>query len=367
MLQLVIGLLILSGIAAFLALLLEIADRYIADYGESHILVNESRDLLVKGGSPLLFSLMEQGIFVPSACGGRGTCAYCKVKIREGGGPLLPTETPYLNAAEIGDQVRLACQVKVRNDLKIEIPEDLFNVREFRVRVERIRDLTPEIKELSLGILRPEEGITYKAGQYVQLQVPRYELTRGPEFRAYSISSPARDKKKLELIVARVPDGAVSTYVHDFLKEGEELDVIGPYGDFHLRESERDILLIATGSGLAPIMSILYQLAEERSPRKTTLFFGDRATADLFYLDRLKELEQSIPHFRFVATLSRADEDAQWQGERGRVTNLIERHIPDGAPVDAYICGVPAMVESCEALLGKKGIPPDRIFYDKFA
>ena len=197
MLQLILSLLIMSGIAALLALLLEIANAYIADYGESSILINEEKELVVKGGNPLLFSLMEEGVFIPSACGGRGTCSYCKLKVTEGGGPVLPTETPYLKPEEVEDHVRLSCQVKVRNDLKIEIPEELFLVREFRVMVERARDLTPEIKELHLKLLPPEEHIKFKAGQYVQLQIPKYELTKGPEFRAYSIaSSPAAIEKR---------------------------------------------------------------------------------------------------------------------------------------------------------------------------
>ena len=127
-------------------------------------------------GGPLLHTLGQAGIFIPSACGGRGTCAYCKVKVHEGGGPVLPTETPYLSPQEVTDHVRLSCQVKVRNDLKIEIPEEFFQVREYRVRVENLTDLTPGIKGVRLSILSPPDGITFKAGQYVQLEVPRYKL-----------------------------------------------------------------------------------------------------------------------------------------------------------------------------------------------
>lgn len=366
MIQLLLSLILLSGIAAFLALLLEIAAKVLADYGETRIRVNDEKDLVVQGGSPLLFSLMEQGIFVPSACGGRGTCAYCKVKVMEGGGPVLPTETPYLTPEEIQDHVRLSCQVKVRNDIRIEIPEELFNVKQFRVRVERLRDLTPEIKELRLEILAPEEGIRFKPGQYVQLEIPRYKLTKGPEFRAYSIASPAYEPGHITLVITRVADGAVSTYVHKYMREGEELSVIGPYGDFYLRESDRDILMIATGSGLAPMISILYQMAQEGIRRNTTLLFGEKARADLFYMGRLQELETRLADFTFSPTLSRAVDDPQWTGGKGRVTGLIEARIPQGAMVDVYICGSPTMVESCIALLRQKGIPETRIFYDKF-
>lgn len=367
MLQLVISLLIISGIGAVLALLLEIADSYIADYAEKHILINEQKDLLVKGGVPLLFSLMDERIFIPSACGGRGTCAYCKVKILEGGGHVLPTETPYLSPEELGANVRLSCQVKVRHDMKIQIPEAFFLIKEFRVRLERIEDLTPEIKGLHLTILSPEEGITFKPGQYVQLHVPRYALTSGPEYRAYSISSSAAAHQNLELVITKVPGGAVSTYVHDYVKEGEGLIVNGPYGDFFLRDSETDILLIATGSGLAPIKSILDQIEREQIKRRTTLFFGARTRKDLYYFEALQGLQEKIARFTFVPTLSRPAEEDRWEGETGRVTDLIEKHVPENAPLEVYICGSPVMVESCEKLLKSKGISEDRIFYDKFA
>lgn len=367
MFELVFGLLILAGISAFLALLLEIADSYLADYGEKHILINEQKDLLVQGGRPLLSTLSEKGIFVPSACGGRGTCAYCKVNVLAGGGPVLPTETPYLSSEELRASVRLSFQVKVKDDLKIQIPEELFLVKEFRVRVEAIRDLTPQIKGLHLKILSLEEGIVFKAGQYVQLEVPKYKRTSAPEYRAYSISSGPHDHYQMELVITKVEKGAVTTYVHDYLKRGEELRATGPFGEFYLRDSERDILLIATGSGLAPIRSILHQIESEGISRKTVLFFGAKTKHDLFYYEDLKAWEKSLPNFTFIPTLSRSDEEDHWLGEKGRVTHLIEKHIPENASLDAYLCGAPEMVDSCAAILVKKGIQRDRIFYDKFA
>ncbi len=209
MLQLILSLIVISGIGALLALLLEIADSYIADYGENHILINNEKDLVVEGGSPLLFSLMENSIFIPSACGGKGTCSLCKLKVLEGGGPVLPTETPYLEKEELENHVRLACQVKVRNDLKIEIPEELFRVKEFRVSVEKLEDLTDDIKGIHLEISATEEGISFKPGQYVQLKVPKYELTGEPEYRAYSVASSSEAKRDLELLITRISDGAV--------------------------------------------------------------------------------------------------------------------------------------------------------------
>jgi Na+-transporting NADH:ubiquinone oxidoreductase subunit F len=364
--NLITSVLVISGIGALLALLLELADRFIADYGECQILINKEKELKVQGGSPLLFSLQDEGIFIPSACGGKGTCAYCKVKVLEGGGPVLPTETPYLSAKELEENVRLSCQVKVRNDLAIKIPEDLFMIKEFKVRVDRLDDLTPYIKGVNLAIVDPEEGIKFKPGQYIQLEIPKYKLSSAPEFRAFSMASFPEEHKKIELYVGHVEKGIVSTYVHDYLKEGDELVMRGPFGDFYFRDSERDILLIATGTGLAPIMSILRHMRMEMIPRKTTLFFGTRIEEDLYCVEELENLEKEISHFTYIPTLSRVTDNSPWKGERGRVTGLIEKNIPQGASLDVYICGNAEMVESCLEALRKKDIPVAQIYFDKF-
>lgn len=364
--QLIISVLVISGIGAVLALLLELADRFIADYGECQILINQEKTLTVQGGSPLLFSLQDEGIFIPSACGGKGTCAYCKVKVHDGGGPVLPTETPYLSYKELEDNVRLSCQVKVRNDLAIEIPEDLFLIKEFKIQVDRLEDLTPYIKGLTLAIIEQEEGITFKPGQYIQLEIPKYKLSGAPEFRAFSMASFPEEQQKVELYVGLVEKGVVSTYVHDFLKAGDELVMRGPFGDFYYRDSDRDILMIATGTGLAPIMSILRYMRREQIQRKATLFFGTRLEEDLYCVEELKNLEKELPTFTYVPTLSRVPDDSPWKGDRGRVTALIEKRIPEGANLDVYICGNAEMVESCLELLMKKGIPEEQIYFDKF-
>lgn len=352
--------------SALLALLLEIAHRYLANYGECRITINGEKELLVEGGGPLLFALADQGIFIPSACGGRGTCAYCKLKVFEGGGPVLPTETPYLTDEEVAENVRLSCQVKVRNDLTIEIPEELFLVKQFRAKVDSLVELTPLIKGLYMEILEPDEGLTFKPGQYVQLEIP---ASKGgePEFRAYSICSACSESDWVELVITKVPDGTVSTYVHDFLKVGDEITFRGPFGDFYYQESDRDMLMIATGSGMAPIRSILHHLRDEKIERKATFFFGGRTKSDLFYLDEMRDFEKELHDFTFVPTLSRPDKENDWDGEVGRVTNLLNKYLEDDPKVDVYICGSPPMVESCEEILTAKGVPLDRIFYDKFA
>ena len=364
--SLLLGILALGALGGVLALVLEVADSYLGFYGQCRIGINEGdKNLEVTGGSSLLSTLMDQGIFIPSACGGKGSCGYCKVKIAEGGGPLLPTETPYLEPQEVSENVRLSCQIKVRGNLTIEIPSELFLIREFRARVEGIRDLTSEIKELRLQLL-DSETITFRPGQYIQFQVPEYEGCPESVYRGYSIASAASDSTGITLVVTKVPEGLATTFIHEVLREGDEASFNGPYGEFYLRESDREIFFVATGSGLAPIMSMLCQMADERIPRKATVIFGARHKKDLFYVEEMEALKTRIPQLEIILTLSRPQEDEDWEGERGRVTQILERITQNGENKEAYLCGNPAMVESCEELLKKKGIPQERVFFDKF-
>ena len=201
MVEALFGILILSVLAALLAFFLELADSYFGDYGECVVSINKGdRELKVTGGSSLLGTLMDQGIFVPSACGGRGSCGLCKVKVHEGGGPLLPTETPYLEPEEKEQNVRLSCQVKVRENMSIEIPPELFLIKEYRALVSGLRDLARDMKEVKLQLIEPD-AIEFKAGQFIQFQVPEYEGCDDSIYRAYSVASPASDQKNIALIV----------------------------------------------------------------------------------------------------------------------------------------------------------------------
>jgi Na+-transporting NADH:ubiquinone oxidoreductase subunit F len=257
--------------------------------------------------------------------------------------------------------------VKVRNDLTIEIPEELFLIKEFKVRVDRLENLTPYIKGVTLGIVDPEDGITFKPGQYIQLEIPKYKLSGGPEFRAFSMASFPEEHQKIELYVGLVEKGIVSTFIHDYLKEGDELVMRGPFGDFYYQDTAREILMIATGTGLAPIMSILRYMRKENIQRKTTLFFGTRIEQDMYCVEELKNLEKELANFTYIPTLSRVSDDSEWEGETGRVTALIEKKIPDGSELDVYICGNAEMVESCLGALKKKGIPEECVYFDKFS
>jgi Na+-transporting NADH:ubiquinone oxidoreductase subunit F len=356
----------ISALAAFLAILMVIADATIANYGEVKLTVNEDTEYVVKGGLPLLSTLMGQGIFIPSACGGRGSCGLCKVKVPTGAGQYLPTELPWIDEEEMRESVRLSCQFKVKNDLQLLIPEELFNVREFTTRVAKIRDLTHDIKELTLELIDPKE-IEFKAGQFVQFMVPEYELTDESVYRAYSISSSSADRGIIELEIRLVPNGICTTYIHRYLKEGDEVVVNGPYGEFHLRESESDIIFIAGGSGMAPIKSILLDMLERGISRKATYFFGAVSLRDLFFLDEMRELESKMPNFTYIPALSAPKSEDNWDGEVGLITEVVGRHLETGENLEAYLCGSPGMIDACVVGLEKKGVPQELIFFDKFA
>jgi len=191
-------------------------------------------------------------------------------------------------------------------------------------------------------------------------------LAKESEYRAYSIASSAKEHKKIELFIAKTPGGIVSTYVHDYLKEGEKILMRGPYGDFYFKTSNKEILLIGTGSGLAPLMSILRHFETEKIKNKVRLFFGSRTQEDLYCQKKITKLERELYNFRFTPVLSRVGDDPTWKGEKGRVTTLIEKYVPENADLDVYICGNSKMVETCIDLLKKKGIPETQVFFDMF-
>jgi Na+-transporting NADH:ubiquinone oxidoreductase subunit F len=357
----------MAGISALLSILLVIAERYLANYGDCKVTINDEKEFVVKGGSSLLSSLSSQKIFLPSACGGRGTCAYCKCKVLEGVGPILPTEEPLLSPEERKNNIRLSCQVKVKKDIKIEIPDELFNIKEFKTRVAFIKDLTYDIKLIRFDLIEPNE-IKFKAGQYVQLETQPYNGVKEVVQRAYSMSSPAYEKNYVELMIRFVPEGICTTWVFKHLKEGDAVRIIGPMGDFHLRDGEGEIVMVAGGSGMAPMVSLLADMAKNKEIRKTTYFFGALTKKDMFYLDEIVEFEKQIPNFKFVPALSSPAPDDKWDGEKGLITIPLENHLKkiDTSKAQGYLCGSPGMINACTVIMKNLGITSDRIFFDPF-
>jgi len=356
---------IMSAIAGILALALTLANLYIANYGECKIVINNDKELVVDGGSTLLSTLNEMELYLPSACGGKGTCGLCTCKILEGGGPVLPTETPFFTKEELEDNMRLSCQVKVKQDMQLSIPEDLLNAKKYEAVVEFIKDETDTIKLLRFKITDGQE-IEFKAGQYVQLLAPPYPGNPESVYRAYSIASSAQEKEAIELIIGYVEEGLVTTYVHQHLSKGDEVSFNGPFGDFYLRDSDCEIIMVAIGTGIAPIRSILYQMKDQQIERKATFFFGARTEKDLVCADEMYEFEKTIPNFNFRPVLSREPEESGWEGDRGRVTDSIQKYIEEGVEQEAYMCGSPVMIESAVGELKKKKVPEEKIFYDEF-
>ncbi len=354
-----------SAISAVLAVLMVIADATIGNYGEVKLTINDDHEYTVKGGRPLLGTLIEQEVFIPSACGGRGSCGLCKVVVEDGAGQYLPTELPWISEEEKEKNIRLSCQLKVKNDMRIRIPEELFSVKEYSATVKRLRNLTHDIKEVTLKLEDPD-SIDMKAGQFIQFKVPEYELTDESVYRAYSMSSPPSSTGEVELEIRLVPNGICSTYVHNYLKEGDNVTVNGPYGDFFLRDTDAEVICIAGGSGMAPLKSILLDMADKGINRKVRYFFGARSKRDLFLLDEMKELEEKLPDFKFIPALSEPAEEDAWTGETGLITDVLDRHIAAGGNYEGYLCGSPGMIDACVRVLTSKGVPEEKIYYDKF-
>lgn len=360
---------LVSAIGAFLALVLVIAERVITNYGDVEININNGeKSFSVKGGGSLLETLGAQKIFIPSACGGRGTCGYCKVKVTEGAGPLLPTEEPYMSADERADNIRLSCQVKVRDDLNIQIPSELFTIKEYLCICEKIVDLTYDIKQFNLRLINPGT-MEYIPGQYIQLRTPQYGDNTEEVYRAYSLSSDPTDRQHIEIIVRRVPGGICTTYLFDHLKEKKQVAINGPYGTFYLRDTNAPIIFIAGGSGIAPIKCILHDMRNVKNPRKAIFFFGVRTTADLFLQDEMKAFENDIPDFTFIPVVSKPEEKSKWDGTSGRVTEVVREYlkeVPNPHLFEGYLCGSPGMINAAVEVLFEAGIPYDKHYYDKF-
>lgn len=353
-----------TGLAMSLAALLMIAARVLVNYGTCKLDINAGeKPLEVLGGQTLLAALYANEIFIPSACGGKGSCGHCKITVSTGGGPVLPTELPYLTRQEVRSNTRLACQVKIREDIFVKVPSDLLNVRMFDATIESVTKLTHDIREIRMRLDEPAE-ITQRPGQYVQVQAPSPE---GPVFRAYSISSPSYDRNAVELMVRLVPGGIGSTYLHS-VTPGSRVNFTGPYGEFWLNEDPSvEIICVGGGCGMAPMKNIIYTLYDRWPDRTCWLFFGCRTIQDVFYLEQFKALAQKHPNFHVCYALSEGNGEAgQWDGETGFIHLSVDKHLEPSVPRQAFLCGPPPMIEAVTQVLTAKGVRPEDVFYDKF-
>lgn len=366
MLNFFVSVLSVSMIGAGLAALITICHAFFADYGECKITVNDKTQKIVKGGDSLLSALLSERIFIPSACGGRGTCGLCKVKALEGAGEMLPTEEAYLNQKERSEQMRLSCQIKVRRDIRISIPEELFSIREFSATCAKIAELTPDMRLFRFA-LGESDSLDYVPGQYVQLLAPRYEGNDEELYRAYSIASDPAEKRIVDMIIRLVPGGICTTYCFNFLKEGGMVKFNGPYGDFKISDTDAEMIFIAGGSGIAPMRCILFEMKNKAIERKARFFFGANSVGDLCLLNEMKNFEKTLHNFEFIPTVARPDKNDEWKGERGLVTEAVVRRCSDLSASEGYLCGSPGMIDAAVKVLTKLGMKENNIFYDKFA
>lgn len=357
---------LLSAIGVALAVLMVIAGRWLSNYGQCKIDINGKREITVTGGSSLLSSLSEKQIFLPSACGGRGSCGACKCQVDSGGGPILPTERPLLSAEELAaGNIRLSCQVKVKSDIKIQIPSSVFNIRRYQATIAEIIDYTYDIKGITFKLAEGDK-IDFLAGQYVQLDTTPYSKVKQSVSRAYSISSTPEMDDALQLIIRYVPEGICTTWVHQFLKVGDKVSLTGPYGDFFLRDTEADIIYVAGGSGKAPIKSMLEHLAVQGCTRKMTYFFGAKTLKDLYLSEEMHAFEKVFPNFTYEPVLSQPEPGDNWSGKTGFVMPYFKDTIRDPKNTEAYLCGSPGMINAVTKSLMENGIPKEKIYYDSF-
>lgn len=429
--NIIIASVITSGITAVLGALLSIADSILNDYGEVKIVINNGKkELKVKGGRSLLSTLAEYEIYVPSACGGKGTCGACKAKVVSDVGAYLPTETPHLTLQEMKENVRISCQIKLKKDIDLELPEAIFNIKKFSATVEEIEDLTHDIKKV---YLRLPDGldINYIAGYYAQFEAPAYfkeykedlknkkveprfdpatynhpAITVNPNFlseikspnsKAYSISSDPNDKNHLEFLIRLVPGGLVTTFVHRYLKVGDNINLVGPMGEFFvhyedIEKSEASMICVAGGSGMAPFKAIFYEMIKNGKMNEIDVwyFFGAATPKDIYYTEWLEELHKKYRKFHFVPALSGPPPfpkpsdwvppaEWNWSFDTGLITDVMDKYLKDNGREDrskgdkissrnkqGYLCGSSGMLKACCAVMEKNGMSRDKIYFDEF-
>ncbi|MDE3110933.1 MAG: 2Fe-2S iron-sulfur cluster binding domain-containing protein [Acidobacteriota bacterium] len=314
----------------------------------------------------ILAAALRQGINLRYGCK-HGGCGTCKALIVDGEVDQLEASTFALMDFEREQGMALLCSAYPLGDLAIELSdyeeselEGGSPIGKFLAEVDAIEYLTHDIVGLKLGLIEPER-ISFKAGQYVDVLVPGTSETR-----SYSMANPPSRDGEVELMVKLMAGGLFSEYLRGRLKVGDRLTLEGPYGSFHLRENERPALFIAGGSGMAPMLSLLRDMAEQRDRRSVTFFYGARAKRDLFDLDELAGFAKLLPCFRFVPALSEPATRDQWTGATGLITEVVAREVPDAHGMEAYLCGPSVMIDAAIAVLGGLGVSEHDIHYDKF-
>ena len=400
----IISIVVFSGVIAILVAMLLFVEAKVAATGEKEIVINDNREepLRVEGTPGLLSALSQNDIFLPSACGGSGSCGMCKCVVKQGGGSILPTELAHLSRRDKLAGKRLACQLKVKENMEIALPTSVFGIKKINATVRSNDNVATYIKEL---VIEPEEPVDFQAGAYMQIDVPEYSLAfkdfhidsrfisewkkynllelaaKGvtPGFRAYSLANPPHERSIMVFNVRiatpppgtqGIPPGFGSSYVFG-LAPGDTVQVSGPYGDFTARKSENEMCFIGGGAGMAPLRShILHQLEGLHTDRKISFWYAARSKKELFYHEEFNELADRHPNFSFHVSLSRPEKGTDWTG----LTGFVHKHLcnsylcyhEDPTEVEFYLCGPPPMIDAVIDDLHDLGVEDDMIFYDKF-
>jgi len=385
--------------------LIVIAKKSLIPSGDITIRINDQKDVLVSPGGKLLGTLAGSEIFVPSACGGAGTCAQCLVQVHEGGGDILPTEKVHINRRDARSGYRLACQVPVKRDMKVEVAPEVFETKRWECTVRSNRNVATFIKELILE-LPPGEDADFVPGQYIQIEVPphvlkysefdieeeyrdewdqynmwRYESRVTEEVvRAYSMANYPGETGIVMLNVRicspppnapkGTPPGQVSSYIFN-MKPGDKVIVSGPYGDFFVKDTDAEMVYVGGGAGMAPLRShILDLFLRQNSQRKVSYWYGGRSARELFYEEEFEKLAAEHPNFTFQLVLSMPVEEDKWEGLTGFVHQVLyDEYLKDHpAPEDIeyYMCGPPLMAQAVTRMLDDLGVEPENIAFDDF-
>ena len=406
MTEIALGVAMFTGVILALVALLLAARRKLVASGEVSIVVNDdpSKALKTPAGNTLLGALSGAGIFIPSACGGKGACGVCEVVVKEGGGDLLPTETGFISPGEARRGCRLACQVKVKRDMRIELPAEVFSVAKWNCTVVSNRNVATFIKELVLAL--PEgQSVPFRAGGYVQIEAPahavefrdmvieppfredwdKFDLWRfrsvvdEPVVRAYSMANYPLEKGLLKFTIriafppgyrTEIPPGKMSSWLFA-LRPGDQVTVSGPYGEFFARDTDKEMCFIGGGAGMAPMRSHIFdQLLRLDTRRKMTYWYGARSLKEAFYVEEFDRLAAEHPNFSWHLALSEPLEEDHWNGPTGFIHQvLLERYLRDHpAPEDVeyYMCGPGVMNKAVIAMLLDLGVERENIMLDDF-
>jgi len=402
------SIIVFTTITTFLVILLNIAEKKLLPQGNVSILINDEPDnaISVGTGGTLLGALSGQKVFLPSACGGGGTCAMCKCQIFEGGGDILPTETSHVSRSEAKENWRLACQVKVKQDMKIHVPDEVFSVRKWDCTVKSNTDVATFIREFVIE-LPPGENLAFKAGGYVQIDIPEYHNlsfknfdinqqyhpdwdkfniwglmahNEEPDFRAFSMANHPAEGNKVMLNVRiatpppplwnDVPPGIASSYIYS-LKPGDPVSISGPYGEFFIKDTDREMVYIGGGAGMAPMRSHLFHLFHTlKTGRKVSFWYGARSLREMFYDDEFKNIANEFPNFSYHVALSEPLPEDNWTGPTGFIhqvshDNYLIDH-EDPTEIEYYMCGPPPMIKAVEDMLDSLGVEKEMIAFDSF-